>query len=522
MKRNTIYTFALIAGLGLTAASCENGLDIEAKSSLSQSTFPQTDNDAIALVNGCYQLQVGESSAFGYMTDLTTEQEISAEATNSGGGLLSLINWEPSNSYSVRIWKALFRTIASANDVIDRVSGNDKISEKIRRRVTGEAYFFRAYSYNYAVQFWGEVPKVEHNTEASGLSRQPIDTIYNYIVSDLTKAIELLPTKNEYSSNDLGRATKEASLTLLSKAYLTWAQVSDTDTEEQKKAKFAKAVEYARQVTKYDYALEENFLDNWDNSIPYGKESIFEIGHIMGIGSDASGGNHLTHCSFNSGFTQIRPHVSPSSWDLYYAYEDGDQRRDGSIAASLYNPDTGEDYKFDWPRFRKYITTNAPLNSASTRDINRTVFRYAEVLLLIAEAANEYNGGPTDEAYEAINQVRRRAFKSFPVTTPSSHDLKEGLDYEGFKKAIIQERSFEFLYEQKHWLDLVRWRILVTTLKNCNVHEDYHKQNVTFKNYRFPIPQAQRDINPDGLWQNWGYDGYDPAKTGVNPYINRN
>lgn len=518
--KKIIFSSALVLATSLAMVSCDNGLDLEAKSRLSGSNFPKTDDDAIALANGMYQLQVAESSAFGYMTDLTTEHEVSGESSNSGGGLLSLMNWEPSNSYSVRIWTALFKTIAASNDVLDKVSDNAGISEKIRQRVTGEAYFFRAYSYNYAVQFWGEVPKVLHNTEASGLYRQPIDTIYNLIVSDLEKAIERLPLVTEYSSSDKGRASKGAAYTLLSKAYLTWAQTSDTDTDEQRKEKFRKSLEYAKKVTGYE--LEEDFLANWDNGNRNGKESVFAIQHIMGIGSDASGGNHLTHCSFNSGFTQTRPHVRPSSWKYYDAYEDGDQRKDGSIAKTLYNPATGEYYTFEEPRFRKYIATDDPLGSASNRDINRTVFRYSEVLLLIAEAANEYNGGPTEEAYEAINQVRRRAFKSFPVTLKSEHDLPAGLDYEGFKQALIQEREFELLYEQKHWLDLVRWRILVKTLKNCGLdYDEYHKQDVSLKNYRFPIPQSQRDINPVGLWQNWGYDGYDASITGENPYVNR-
>ncbi len=520
MRKTKIYTYVLLLSLTYGVAACDNSLEQEAKSNLSESTLPKSDDDAIALANGMYYLQVNESSAFGYMTDLTTEHEVSGEASNSGGGLLSLMNWEPSNSYSVRIWTALFKTIAASNDVLDKVSANAYVSDKIRARVTGEAYFFRAYSYNYAVQFWGEVPKVEHNNNATGLVRQPVDTIYNMIVSDLEKAIERLPEVSEYSSSDKGRATKGAAQTLLSKVYLTWAQTSDTDTEAEKKEKFSKSAEYARLVTGYE--LEEEFLANWDNGNRNGKESVFAIQHIMGIGSDASGGNHLTHCSFNSGFSQTNPHVRPSSWKYYYAYEEGDQRRDGSIAKTLYNPATGEYYTFDEPRFRKYISTDDPLGSASSRDINRTVFRYAEVLLLLAEAINEYNGAPTDEAYEAINQVRRRAFKSFPVTVASEHDLEEGLDYEGFKNAIIQEREFELLYEQKHWLDLVRWRILVKTLKNSGLdYEKFHKQDVTLKNYRFPIPQSQRDLNPVGLWQNWGYDGYDETKTGVNPYVNR-
>ena len=175
---------------------------------------------------------------------------------------------------------------------------------------------------------------------------------------------------------------------------------------------------------------------------------------------------------------------------------------------------------FDLPRFRKYIDISDPNGSANNRNVNRTILRYAEVLLVKAEAINERDGGPNAEAYEAINQVRRRAFRSFPVEQPSAHDLPAGLSYADFQQAVRQERQWEFVYEQKHWLDLVRWRILVKTIKNSTVAQDpqYNKQTIDFHHYRYPIPQAQREINPEGLWQNWGYDGYDESKTGANPY----
>ena len=103
---------------------------------------------------------------------------------------------------------------------------------------------------------------------------------------------------------------------------------------------------------------------------------------------------------------------------------------------------------------------------------------------------------------------------------PSAYDLPAGLSYTDFQQAVRQERQWEFVYEQKHWLDLVRWRILVKTIKNSTVAQDpqYNKQTIDFHHYRYPIPQAQREINPEGLWQNWGYDGYDESKTGANPY----
>ena len=153
--------------------------------------------------------------------------------------------------------------------------------------------------------------------------------------------------------------------------------------------------------------------------------------------------------------------------------------------------------------------------------MNRQVLRYAEVLLVLAEAINERDGAPNETAYKAFNQVRRRAFKEDIYSDEAQpHDLTSGLGYEEFKNAIIQERSWEFTLEQKHLLDLKRWKILVKTIRNSNLAKNFpqsNKQAIDFKHYRFPIPQAQREINPN-LWQNYGYDG---STITENPYIGR-
>jgi hypothetical protein len=121
------------------------------------------------------------------------------------------------------------------------------------------------------------------------------------------------------------------------------------------------------------------------------------------------------------------------------------------------------------------------------------------VLLILAEAINE-ESGPTSEAYESINQVRRRAFGKLPVTVPAPGVDLEGLDQAGFRKAIQDERLFEFVQEGKRWFDLVRWGILVEEVSKVEF-----KRAVSSKNYLYPIPQEQRDLNPDGLYQNPGY-----------------
>lgn len=496
--------------------SCSDSLNVVPLGQLSGSNFPATDGDAIAATNGIYVPNTGISTSLAYMIDLTSETTISGDNPNGGGYLLGVLQWDPTNSYVTSVWTALYTGITSANDVIDKLTASKTISEPLKTRLIGEAKFLRAYYYFYAVQFWGEVPLVLHNVDGAGIGRSAVDDVYTQIVSDLESAATNLPLAANYATADKGRASKGAAYTLLSKVYLVWGQTSDTGGATVKKEKYRKSIDAANSVT--GYQLEENFLDNWAITNKNGKESIFSTQHTLGQVADGSGGDHLAHCAFSSGFSNSLPHVVVSDLKFYNAFDDRDQRKNGTYAKTLLDPATNTTFTFTLPRYRKYIDTTNPLSSASNRNINRTILRYAEVLLLKAEAINEYNNGPTPEAYEAINQVRRRAFSHFPVTAVSADDLPAGLDYTGFKTKIQEERVFELTYEQNRRLDLVRWKIYVKTLKESGVDAIYNKQTVSLKNYRFPIPQSQRNINPVGLWQNWGYDGYDVAKTGANPY----
>ncbi|MDR1980587.1 MAG: RagB/SusD family nutrient uptake outer membrane protein [Tannerellaceae bacterium] len=505
--------------LSLALFSCSD-LDLVPLSNLGGSNFPATDEDGITLVNAIYQPNVGISTALGYFVDLTSELEANGESYNSGGNLLSVMQWEPSNSYVNSVWTALYNGITRANDAVDKIGVSETISPSLKTRLVGEAKFLRAYYYFYAVQFWGEVPLVLHNIDGANTTRAAVDDVYTQIIQDLQDAVQALPTVGEQAAADRGRATQGAAYAYLSKVYLVWGQTSEKSGSTIQKDRYRESVNYANLVT--GYSLEENFLDNWSNSNRNGKESIFATQHIGGQVAAGDGGNHLTHCSFYSGFSNsILPHVYPTSDKWYNDFDDRDQRKKGTYVKELYNPATEEIFVFTRTRYRKYIDTTDVIASSTARNINRSIIRYAEVLLLKAEALNELNDGPTAEAYEAINQVRRRAFRH-PLNAASPDDLPAGLNYAGFKERIQQERVFELTYEQNRWTDLVRWRIFVKTLKNAvaqgYISESYEKQNVKDHYYRFPIPKSQRDINPEGLWQNFGYDGYDVAKTGANPY----
>ena len=540
MKKITIYNTAITLALGLSVSAftaCES-LDQGNLSELAESNLPQSDEDAKALVNAVYAADIELATTYMYLIDLPTETTVSGENPNGGGGMLGLLSWDGSNSYLTKLWQISYTAIARANDVIAKLEALPAgVSEKIARQVVGEAKFLRAYYLNYAVQLWGPVPIV--TTVGGGVNavRNSETEVYQQIVNDLTDAADKLPEVSEYGQGDIGRATRGAANAALAKVYLTWAQVDDNLNDEQRREYFDKAVQYAQKVIDSNqYALEEEFYDNWNNQKRNGKESIFAIQYYLGSSTrdnDASGNNHLCHCSFSTSYSVALPHIAPGPDNtVENSYLPGDQRKDVSFADSLWRPSTQSYFHFyydadgdgikesGYSRYNKYIDHDSPETSAADRAMNRQVIRLAEVYLVLAEAINERDRQPNSVAYEAFNKVRRRAFREDINGAAQPHDLAAGLNYERFRNAIIQERSWEFTLEQKHLLDLKRWKILVKTIKNSKLATDYpeyKKQTIDFKHYRYPIPQPQREVNPN-LWQNYGYDGSEITE---NPYKGR-
>jgi hypothetical protein len=508
-----------------TLFACNNSLYLDPVDQLAASIFPQTDADAVAAVNGIYATNI-YGTTYAYMIDLTSELTIPGGNPNGDAAFLSNQQWEPTGSYNTNSWAYAYSSITNANVLIDALEKPEsQVTSTLKDRIIGEAKFLRALHYYYAVQYWGEIPIVLHkgvNDEGEGLTRQSIDDVYTQIEADLEDAAELLPHASAYSGTDKGRASWGSAKALLSKVYLVWGQTSPTYTDAQRRDLYDKSVKLATEVIdSNDYDLQEKFAENWSTANRNGKEGIFIAQHALAIEANGGGANHLTHCAFDTGFSQDLPHVVGSDPYFRDEFDINDQRRQVTYADSVFNPQTGQWFVFDWPRYLKYIDPLDPNGSASYRNIDRTVIRLAEVYLLRAEAINERDNQPNAQAYEDINKVRHRAFLNTATPTayyvtennlsdyitnlPDKLKLEDGAsNYEKFKKAIQFERKLELTYEQVRRFDLIRWRILIKTLKASAV---LSKQGVSYKNYRFPIPGSQRNINPTGLWQNWGYDG---------------
>jgi hypothetical protein len=500
MKKK-IGIFAALAVLFLSG--CVD-LDVEPSSSINKNAFYKTEADATTAVNGIYAILTNWPSDFHgmynnltvYLGDLTTEY-VKAGANTNSAHIRELSNSavQPHNDFMNAGWAESYIGINRANIVIDNLTAGDgELSPAVRERLLNEAKFLRGLFYFNIVRWWGDVPLVLHDGDGEGEPRTPRDEVYAQIVSDFEAATAL--------SNDLhkeGHATGGAALATLSKVYLTWAQ-TDSEQGRARQAEFyQKSLDYAnRVISSGAYRLVEDVRYNFDVDKKNGLEHIFSVQH-------ANLNNVSGHCTFAMGWSDSEPVLIVNDLKFYDEIDDADQRKTGSYAKTLWNPNENEFFTFKVPLFRKYIDTiNFASNQYAGRNTNSVYIRYAEVLLIKAEAENELRG-PTAEAYDAINQIRRRAYKQFPLTAASSYDLS-GLSKDEFREKLHAERFLEFVLEGQHWFDLVRWRKLVQVVRP-------QKPAVTSKNYLYPIPSEQLEINPN-LQQNWGYDGV----TSNNPY----
>jgi hypothetical protein len=348
------------------------------------------------------------------------------------------------------------------------------------------------------VQYFGDVVLVTTTLktpdEAFALLRSPEAEVYAQIEKDLKEAAEALPAK--YNAANAGRVTKGAALSLLGKVYLTRKQ-------------YAEAVSTLRQVIPLGYDLYKNYADNFDPAKKNGIESIFEVQY--------QGGNDLGEQSnfmyifaprlsqgAITGFGNINPGGrNIPTRDIIAAYEPGDLRKDISLKEGYTNA-KGETITI--PYINKY---NHKHTIAGRTDNNWPVLRYADVLLMLAEAINEQSG-PNDEAYGYLNKVRDRA----------GLEPLSGLDMNAFREAVLHERRVELAFENHRWFDLRRTKTPEQLAQFLNAYAAKEKANPTVgrggvafnaldyvyepHEYLFPIPAAQILIN-DKMTQNPGY-----------------
>lgn len=507
---------------GLLLSSCAD-LDQKSVSAVDKDNFYQSEADVKVALNGVYQvLGDGASSMNGpwndeliFFNDLQSEYARRGTANSAAISEIGDFAITPTNAFVRTAWLYRYTAINRANILIDKVQDNQNIAQPARDNYVRAAKFLRAVYYFDLVRLFGDVPLALHDGEGEGQPRTPQDEVYSQIVSDLQEAEQLTADFAHLTSE----ASSGAASALLAKVYITWAQADTEYSLANQNQLYQKAVDAADKVISSGrYRLNDKFCDNWALDKKDNAELIFTVEHKFGVNRNVTG-----HCVFSTGFTNERlPVIAALSNEMYDNFDPADQRRDASVTKRLWNPAKNQYFDFDRLRYRKYIDTLYMANFAnpyeSGQNTSSSVLRYADVLLIKAEALNEINSAPTAAAYEALNAIRHRAYKSIvdgseQTPTDGTTVALSGLSKDQFRQAVQDERYKEFILEANRWFDLKRWHILVKTIKERVPATDLKYKNITTRNYFLPLPNDQLVLNPQ-LKQNWGYQG----ETSDDPY----
>lgn len=458
--------------LMLWAVSGCQFLDENPQDFLAPANFYKTEADAVAAVNAVYS-HLSTGAYYGgnawrlgdLASDLLDDGAVSRTETLE----LNTYTVASTNDIVSEFWQRLYTAINQANAAIGRVPGTTMDATR-KARLVAEVRFLRALFYFDLVKAFGDVPLViEETTSLNALtvSRRPAADVYNQIIQDLQEAEKALPAS--YAAADLGRVTKGAAQSLLAKVYLF-------------NKDFAAAAQKAQEVVQSNtYSLVPNYADLWPSEKENGPEHIFSVQYRAGV--VGSGFNETF--GVRGGKTPITGGSGAFVKKTFIAsYETGDVRKDISIKDSYTFAD-GSKATFQ-PHVWKYFNPNG--TTPSNTDTNWPVIRYADLLLMLAEARNEV-AGPTADAYAPINQVRSRA--KLPA-------LPTGLTKEQFRDAVLRERSWELSFEGHRRYDLIRMNKLQETMQKAGITTTVPKHNL------YPIPQRELDTNRE-LQQNTGY-----------------
>ncbi len=511
-----IYTFLALCGLSLLSACGSEYLDgAEVFRDLEASTFYQTQDDAVLAVTAAYtplQYQ-GGFRRYPYLLDYMSGDL----SITSGGRQLTAYPGFQFNASSDHLvpkkWEAMFTGISRANVVLDRIPDIEFTDEDLKDRILGEAYFLRGFYYNELVKHYGGVPLYERpfdgdiTGELFRPGRASREEVYALIEADLTRARDLLPVA--YGDDDIGRATAGAAQTYLGEALLY----------QEKYPAAAAALKQVIDGNFGDYELVD-FADNFSDANENNAESVFEIQYATGIGagfSDLDGDNtaesNWMATALNPGrqraFANGLPSVAVDNFFRQYPEEDSVRRlltiaRPGDtwgpwdpiaedpIAANQWRDRTGDVAGAPFLGVRKGTEGAFPIGFVQS-PINFRAMRFAEVLLLYAEAENEANG-PSDAALAAINRVRERA---------AVDPLPAGLSKDDFFARLAAERRLELTFEFKRFFDIIRWT------RRSGPVPDFAQPSAmpgfqANKNEVLPIPEGELVANPN-LVQNVGY-----------------
>lgn len=461
MKKYSILFVTLL----LLATSCSDSFfDLTPSNSIVKKEFYITASDFNLATVACYSKLQSQVHFYTECSEYRSDNlALSAPTTGTQDRYdIDQFLVTASNGILLDYWANFNNGVFRCNSVLDQIDGAD-FDEKLKKQYKGEALFIRALTYFNMYRTWGGVPtttKVVSVSESLQIGRSSDQQMYELIAGDLKNIIDgqLLP--DSYTGNDIGRATSGAVLALLGKVHLTfhkWSEASNT---------------LSQVIGKYELLSDPAKVFDVNNKM--NREIIFAVR----FNKDIVGEGHSMWHTTNNPLEAENP--SPV---LIKAYADNDLRK-----PLISYVKSGNQYVI-----KKFFDEINP--STNTVGNDQILLRYADVLLMYAEALNEiaYNPSVTSPAFESLNLVRKRAGLS-PVDNTVLNDMSS------FRKAVMVERQLEFPYEGHRWFDIVRMGFAKEVmLKAGHTVQDYQ--------YLYPIPKTalERINNTSLLWQNTGY-----------------
>ena len=477
----------LAAALALLALGCDDGfLDRNPPASLVEENFYQTSNDAVSAVNAVYaplQLAAFYNRDYPVLVEPLSDD---VELTNTQGTIFNTFAFSTAESQLSEVWEAAYEGVFRANLALQQLP-EIEMDEELKARLLGEARFLRALYYWHITTLWGDVPLITQadpdNPDAAKVAKSPQSEVYALMISDLQAAAEVLPL--EYGSTDAGRATKGAAQALLGKVYLYDEQYTEAE------ATLKQVIESGVYDLIPDYG--DLFLESNENS----NESVFELQYL-----DVGGNGWAEEDGPNANESSVRANLNlPNGYggfgnhlptqDLVDEFEEGDPRLAVAIWKEGDAYDVGsakgepEVYSGSWSltgyNVKKGMVPIEPNDNSV--GVNWPIIRFADVLLMYAEAANA--NGNQAAAIKAINRVRARV---------GLDPVPAGLGQQEVFEAIVHERRVELAFEYHRYHDLRRWGLAEQELDGYD----------PAKHRYFPIPQSELDVNQE-LEQNAGY-----------------
>lgn len=447
--------------------SCgDSFFDLEPASSVTIDKVYKTASDYNVAVIGCYAKLQSQVNFYTECCEYRSDN-LSLGAPTAGTQDrydIDHFTEKPSNGILSSYWANFNNNVYRCNLLLDQIDGAN-FAENLKKQYKGEAMFIRALNYFNMYRIWGGVPATKHvvsAAEALKVARYSDEQMFDLIAGDLKEIVDNNYLPETYSSADMGRATSGAAKALLGKVYLTfhkWTEAKDI---------------LSQLIGKYQLVSPIAQVFNVDNK--NNNEIIFAVHFNKEIeGEGHSYWYNLTNASDDTNQTS----------SLLNTFPTGDARKDLITYVQV---------EKNVRLMNKFYDTKSPTFKTVGND--QILLRYADVLLMYAEALNEiqYDASEGSLALKYLNAVRQRA-------GISNLTAKQLPTQEKFRKGILVERQREFPYEGQRWFDLERMGFAKSVMA---------ENGVEIKDYQllFPIPQQEIEKVGDKsiLWQNPGYD----------------